>query len=135
MAGLKKPHLCILCNVINYCCTVLRVYTKSDSSGWYELLYPPAKNMFSSHSLLPHREGEKRSGVLTCSDFSSRANSPLCVWRQKSVQPSLSYNCSQFKSQPAAGTGREKVTRGQCPWQVSGFTEETIREKMKNIWT
>lgn len=136
VARLQQPHLCISCNMINYRCTVVRVYTESDSSGWYELLYPPAKNLFSSHSLLPQREGEKQRRVLTGSDFSSRVNSPQCVWRdKKSVQPSPSYNCSQFKSQPAAGTGREKVTRGQCPWPASGFTEGTIREKMKNIWT
>lgn len=48
MAGLKKPGLYILCDAINYCCTVLRVYTESDSGGWYELLYLPAKNLFSS---------------------------------------------------------------------------------------
>lgn len=71
MSGLRKPHLYILCNVINYCCTVLRVYTESDSSGWNELLYPPAKNLFPSHSLLPHREGKKQGGVLTGSDFSN----------------------------------------------------------------
>lgn len=70
MAGLKKLHLYILCNVINYCCTVLKVYTESDSSEWYELLHPAAKNLFSSHSLLPHREGGKQVGVLAGSDFS-----------------------------------------------------------------
>lgn len=59
MAGLKKPGLYILRDAINYCCTVLRVYTESDSGGWYELLYLPAKNLFSSASLLPCREGKK----------------------------------------------------------------------------
>lgn len=79
MAGLKKPHFYILCNVINYCCTVLKLYTESDSSEWYELFYPAAKNLFSSHSVLPHREGKKQLGVLTRFDFSNRMNSPLCV--------------------------------------------------------
>lgn len=40
MDGLKKPGLYVLCDVINYCCTALGV---SDSGGWYELLYSPAK--------------------------------------------------------------------------------------------
>lgn len=46
MAGFKKPGFYILCDVINHRCTVLGVYTESDSGGWHEVLHPPAKNAF-----------------------------------------------------------------------------------------
>lgn len=84
MAGLKKPGLYILRDMINYCCTVLRVYTQSDSGGWYEVLYPPAK----IRSLLPHFclvEREKRqSRFLTGSDFGNTADKPqVCAETEK----------------------------------------------------
>ena len=81
MADLKKSGLYFLCDVINYCCAVLRVYTESDSGGWYELLYPPAKD-------LPHfcfiEKWKKQSRFLTGSDFSnSEATLQVCVETEK----------------------------------------------------